>query len=542
MSNPSLAERLGPLGDPLAWHLLLVVALSAAFESWFPAYRLNAFDEGWPLYAAMQLHEGGVLYRDAFFVFPPGHLLPAWLGYALDPPGVLVARYLYAAFDVALCAAIYLLGRRFVPPGFALLAACLVAVAAPHSHSLHLLFGYRYLVWTALALLAFAKRLEVGDHRWTFLAGVLAGIALCFRLTPAFAVSCAVALGALAASRSWRSWLRDGTAYAAGLLLVTAPALAWFAASVGLETLWREVVVRAVVMTDLTSLPVPELGVPPGPDRESLSRWFVALQFRLYPLLYGGYALVLGGLWIRSLARGRAFPHPLLLAVVVWGGVYFLRTLGRADVAHLDSAVPPACLVLAHLLAVATGRARTRPRTETRRAPRPVPVALGAVAFAGWVLLQGSDRYREPDLLLRAPIPSAGGAIRVSPSQARVVNRTVEALREHTREGDTILDLASSPIYHVLAGRLGPGLADVVVPGTFLDDAEEIAFVERLAQSPPAAVVWPSRDFDGLRERSIERIAPRLAAWVRRNYASRRPGAAYHDVLLPRSRVPGEGK
>ena len=43
-----------------------------------------------------------------------------------------------------------------MPPGFALLGALLLAVAAPSSHQGHLLFGYRYLVFSALALLAFA--------------------------------------------------------------------------------------------------------------------------------------------------------------------------------------------------------------------------------------------------------------------------------------------------------------------------------------------------------------------------------------------------
>ena len=64
--------------DPLVWHLLLVLAVSAAYESLFLHHGLNVIDEGWPLYAAMRLHDGGTLYQDVFFVFPPGHALPAW--------------------------------------------------------------------------------------------------------------------------------------------------------------------------------------------------------------------------------------------------------------------------------------------------------------------------------------------------------------------------------------------------------------------------------------------------------------------------------
>lgn len=40
----------------------------------------------------MRLHAGAVFYGDVFFVLPPGHLLSAWLAYALDPPGIILTR------------------------------------------------------------------------------------------------------------------------------------------------------------------------------------------------------------------------------------------------------------------------------------------------------------------------------------------------------------------------------------------------------------------------------------------------------------------
>ena len=113
----------------LWWHVLLIVAASAGYEALF-LDRSNGelFDEGWPLYAAMRLQAGGVLYRDVFFLFPPGHVLPAWLAYWLDPPGVVLARGIYAAFNVALCAALYFLAGRIMPARYALFSALLVAV------------------------------------------------------------------------------------------------------------------------------------------------------------------------------------------------------------------------------------------------------------------------------------------------------------------------------------------------------------------------------------------------------------------------------
>ena len=137
---------------------------------------MNPVDEGWPLYTAMQLHDGGVLYRDVFFPLPPGHVLGAWLAYALDPPGVALARLFYAAFNVSLVVALYFLGRRIMPPAVAVLGCAMLAVAAPLSHISHLLFGYRYLLFGALSLWCFSERLRSGDRRWMIAAGALAGV------------------------------------------------------------------------------------------------------------------------------------------------------------------------------------------------------------------------------------------------------------------------------------------------------------------------------------------------------------------------------
>ena len=94
---------------------------------------------------------------------------------------------------------------------------------------------------------------DSGARLWTFVAGALTGVALCFRLTPAFALSCGVGIAIVAASRRWQDWLLDWSSFALGLVCIAAPTIAWFANSVGLATLWSEVVVRPIAM--IASLP-----------------------------------------------------------------------------------------------------------------------------------------------------------------------------------------------------------------------------------------------------------------------------------------------
>ena len=55
--------------------------------------------------------------------------------------------------------------------------------------------------------------------------------------------------------------------------------------------------------------------------------------------------------------------------------------------------------------------------------------------------------------------------------------------------------------------------------------------------NPPAAVVWPVRVFDDMLERYVVNTAPRVSAWVFRNY-EQVPSVVQHTylVLIPRQK------
>jgi hypothetical protein len=68
------------------------------------------------------------------------------------------------------------------------------------------------------------------------------------------------------------------------------------------------------------------------------------------------------------------------------------------------------------------------------------------------------------------------------------------------------------------------------MPGTFLDESEERAFVARLEESPPALVVVPRLPFDLMASRAVSRHAPSLTRWIRSRYVEHLVGERY--VLL----------
>jgi hypothetical protein len=535
---PPRSDTLVSSRDPYWWHVAVVVLLSVVFESRFLYVGLNAMDEGWPLYAARAIHQGWTLYDQAFWVFPPGHLLGAWLGVVLDPPGLTISRAFYAGFNVALVFAFYALGRHFMSATFAFIAALLLAVAAPATHGGQMLFSYRYLVWSTFALICLAQRLRSGDRRWLFAAGVYLGVGVAFRLTPAFAAGCGIGVAAILADRDWRSWLRDWAALALGIVIVVVPVVLYFASTVGLEKFWLEVVIRPVAMTAAQSKPPPSF-VPPHSllDREMLMHWYFAAAFRVIPYFYAGYLVALVGLWGRALVARRPFPHVLLAAVTIWGAVFFARSLGRSDWPHLESAIPPVCLLLAHALQVAwrwdgVEWAQMRVRRRVLEVVCCVGVALS------WALLQGSDRlfttalggtdWKRP----LHPIRSLPRLKAIGHLNAMLIDSRIQLIRKWTTPDQTILDLSASPGLYAIADRDGPGYFDLVMPGTFLSRAEEMEFLAILRRDPPALVIWPERDFDRDPGRGTAVSAPLIHEWVLQNYVESGPNKRW-ALMLP---------
>jgi hypothetical protein len=288
----------------------------------------------------------------------------------------------------------------------------------------------------------------------------------------------------------------------------------------------------------LQPLPPPPLTLPPGWKRDWISAWFVALQFRVIWLLYAGYALGLCWVWIRSRRRREPFRHGLLVAVVVCGAVFFIRSTGRSDEPHLDSVIPPVSLVVAHLHFLLFERLCPPGRIAPARRRR-LAYGVAAASFSVWVFLMGIDRvFTHPPTMY--PMQATAGRIWGSPlEEGWAIDRTVRLLKTHTDPGDVILNLSPTPLFHVLSGRTGPGYFDIVMLGTFLTEEDERWFVERLRADPPAAVVWPVRIFDEMPERYVVNTAPLLAAWVFRNYeAVPAEVQRTYIVMIPRQQGP----
>ena len=156
---------------------------------------------------------------------------------------------------------------------------------------------------------------------------------------------------------------------------------------------------------------------------------------------------------------------------------------------------------------------------------------MGLSVLAAWVFLLAWDVWVEIPFRGEIPMESVPGtSTQRRRPHFQLVDSKVRSIMELTNPGDTILDLTGSPMFHVLSGRLGPGYADIVMPGTFLGDEHELEFLERLKAAPPALVIFPRRPFDDIGARAVQRTAARVSDWVMQNY--RQEGLPNKFVLM----------
>ena len=285
--------------------------------------------------------------------------------------------------------------------------------------------------------------------------------------------------------------------------------------NVGATTLWSEVVVRPVEMTEDQALAAPALFIPWPITREQVGYALVAWTFRVVPVVYLVYLIALAVLWFRDYRAGKACQRPLFVAFVVFGAVYLSRGFGRADQGHLDSAIPPFLLLIGHMLFMAERWLAAR--MPHRRAAG-VTLTTGAVLVVLSLVSQRGDQWILGEVGGRFPFVSTGGRILRGIPHLDKVDPSVAMIRRWSRPGDTVLDLSSSPLLLVLSERFGPGYADIVMPGTFRNEEEELRFVERLDADPPILLLEPTQPFDGRPENALSLASPHFSAWIEKNY------------------------
>jgi hypothetical protein len=487
------------------WILYGLLFLGAAALSALTVLNgLNPHDEGLMLQAAARIADGQLPYRDFWWNYGPGQpLLLAGLQ-ELVGPSLLPWRVLRVLLDGAVAALAFALARRAGAGTPVALLAWLAAALAMTSPTL----PSPVPAATALGLGA-----VLAARGTPVAAGVLAGLALAFRIDLGLAAVLAAAVAS--AERDERGPLRALAASAVAAAVALGP---WVLAG-GVGRFWDQTLGFAIDLQGLQRLPLPgawDGGFDPGQ----------ILDFYLPYVLFAGVLL-----WIAAAFRRRPSPAELAAVPLVAAGVLYL--LSRADEFHR---IPLAALLPA-LLAAVVWRERGGSRAFA------AVVALPLVLLA----LNGLDRLRI-DLFTGPPrervdLPVADGA-RAPADEARdlaALRREVDRLappgqavfvanprHDRVRVGD--------PLLYVLLERPNPTRYDVMQPGVVTTAQAQREMVADLQRARPEVVIrWLSpvaaqrEDNDSARSSGVRILDDYISA----NY---RPVRRIGDYLVLRPR------
>jgi hypothetical protein len=358
------------------------------------------------------------------------------------------------ALDAAVALLVYRLARREAPERYALLAGLAAAGA----------MAFPLAAGPNPAALALALGAVLAARRAPAWAGVLAGLAILFRVEIGLAALAGVALAAPAGRRA--------LAAAIGATVGAVTLAPFFAAAPG-----------DMVGDTIGFLPKQHLQRLPFPlDFDGPLRPSKLIEFYLPLILLAALAAWFVAAALRARSATRPAPSALaLVPLALVGGGYLLA---RTDEFHLL----PLAAVAPVLLAAAAG--------AERRAPLRLGLLLLLVLIAAHGLERQAGQALHPPALARVPGP-AGDGVQTSPADARALAGLLADVHMLTRPGEPVFvadprhDLVrvGDPLLYVILDRPNPTRYDVMQPGVVTTLGVQREMVRELQRSRTRVVV-----------------------------------------------------
>ena len=474
-----LVEAAGVAAGTVAFQLPI-------FDRWF-----SHMDEGHVLLFADIVAKGGELYRDATLYPLPGAFYALAKIFEVFGASILVSRWVVTLEFAAFVAMIFLLMRRAVSRGGALVAVLGMLAyrvwAFPHwqvySYSTTSLL---LVLASSLCLLRFLDARRIG---WIAGSGLLFGLGVYCKQD--YGAAALVVLGttlvAAERARGLPAWRPLAVFVGAGAL-VGACVGAWFAWQGVLPDLLQQTILnhlRGIGSFEYSTYPRlfplfvqdPAIrsqagvfaffpGIVTTVDLESLRQNFLFRETFVYDVAlkafyWGPYAFAAFALGrvvrlrgrLRDAARAGPFACEVLLAGFTAAFVGLLTVNRPQDFLHVAVLLwPMICLSVIY----GAGLGRRHRGTAVALGLVLVLPAAAVVGYAarGYVLLRDENDTR-------VELPRAG--IRVRPSEAAMLADVTAFMQEETAPGETVAVVPYFPMVHFLADRPGPDRSAYIV-------------------------------------------------------------------------------
>ncbi len=477
-------------------------------------YGINLLDEGYLLDPVTRVLNGQVPYRDFFHQYPPGRFYLFAFLFKIFEPGILLTRVVWITVITSSLVLMYLLGRKLMSRGYALIPPLLYLLApGPWQKSLFVFFILlNTLIAASLATGRYSKKRVV----WI---GFLTGFTFLFRQDVGVYAFIVYTASLLLSDSSPKDGVRALVLLGAGALVPVLGAAAFFLSKGALIDFISQVLFAGAEGARKNSLPFPPL-FPLLP--RSLADLFEIpsrLAFYLPPVIMvitATYAVA--GIRI----RGRLDQtRKILLVLVVMSFLAFRLNLLRTHVLHLFQVVPIPSILFVFL----TYRFINR----LDRAGDRLLVILSRLTFAGLILSSGLfllklGHFPFPNSIMvrirqDTPVKVGKDILYLNKFRADNLSRLTDYVKTTVREGEPILCIPDIPILYFMTGRQNPTRYELFRPGRFKDESSQIESIRALEEAPVKLVVFNLEQIDdGRPRRRLSGHAPLIADYLVRNF------------------------
>jgi len=537
-SDNEATFRAGRPPSPRAWRtdLILAAAIAAAALAVnlpFANLGLMFGDDGYLAYGAQRILEGQMLYRDFERGYPPGIFYLYALVFGVFGYDLLFTRIGAIIMLAALGAGTYCLARPLAPRWAAALAGVLVLCLPPPAHK-------TFVPLAALAALAICGHLARHPYRSRTLlwAGLGLGCVALFRQEVA-GFGLLIAAGTIAIRESQatgysrssidppRSWMRRvalaGVKLGAGVALIWAPLLVFYAVHGGLFAMIEQVGLAGIQANRGTQIQLPGLFEGVSSPEHLLSSLWEQMPATLF--YFPGVAAACGlAIALVQLLRGSfKTRHAVVLQWALLTVLMHSLFLHRSDMAHVKQMLVIPILILAYVLGALWRDAWPPGAPTLARAASWGRLAV-VVLVCAWTLTMLGRGYRtrivrryqaraHSQLLDEPRAPFA-----LDPSVRKTTARVLRELRSLTRPGEPIFVAPYAPLFYFLANRPNPTRYDIITPGHPARTEVQEEIVRVLEGSGVNVILVRKIALDGRKDSRFPRYTPILAQYMRTRF------------------------
>lgn len=386
--DPVNAERPGVSKFDLVLAAVLA-AVTVSCVSYFAPRGFNSgfvdmAHDGYQLRQALDLANGGVIFRDTFDQYGPLTSYLNLIGFNALGERLLAIKYFLALWYGLTAVAMLVLARQFLGRTLSVVAVVLWLLTAPFFQHGVMISPHGYaLLFQAIALILLLR--EYGRPRLTatlFVIGVLCGV--CWLLKQSLGSLFYLAIVGFVVTMAWLEAVRWRTTVlrigvlAAGMAAVILPALGWLAWQGALDDWYRQTVVfpRTFYLTTVDAS---------GWSLPLMLRDFVLAQLGAERLWLVLRAIVFVGAAVEMIRRG---PKDIRLVLAAWvTGFLWLAAFPSANYMHQWWTMSPTIAAALFVLHRGFGRLSRIPRLPLSRLA-PDLATVGVLVLLAWLPIE----------------------------------------------------------------------------------------------------------------------------------------------------------